>query len=110
MARRANASGSADDGADSVDRLAVDWEASVPSFSTKALHVFNRMQHLSRLYEDALSRVVESHGLIAGDEYILLALRRAPQRLNPSELLQRLSVAASAVTKRVDRLAELRVR
>jgi DNA-binding MarR family transcriptional regulator len=95
----------ASDTRDSVDRLAADWESSVPSFPTHALHVFNRIQRIAKIFEDALSAAVKRHGLVAGDEYVLLALRRAPHRLNPRELLKELSVTASAVTKRVDRLA-----
>ena len=91
---------------DSVDRLADDWEASVPSFPTTGLHVFNRIQRIARMFEDALSTAVERHGLVAGDEYLLLALRRASHQLNPRELRKELSVTASAVTKRIDRLAD----
>jgi DNA-binding MarR family transcriptional regulator len=36
---------------------------------------------------------------------VLLALRRSPHLLNPRELLRELSVSASSVTKRIDRLA-----
>ena len=84
---------------DSVDRLAEAWEAAVPAFSTNSLHVFGRIQHLARFYEDALAHVARRHGLIPSDIYVLLALRRAPYRLNPAELIEELSVTSGAVTK-----------
>jgi DNA-binding MarR family transcriptional regulator len=92
---------------DSVDRLAEAWEAAVPAFSTNSLHVFGRIQHLARFYEDALAHVARRHGLIPSDVYVLLALRRASHRLNPAELIEELSVTSGAVTKRIDRLASL---
>ncbi len=81
----------------------------MPAFSTNSLHVFGRIQHLARFYEDALAHVARRHGLIPSDVYVLLALRRAPHRLNPAELIQELSVTSGAVTKRIDRLASLRL-
>jgi len=92
---------------DSVDRLAAAWEAAVPKFSTVSLHVFGRMQHLARFYDDALANVARRHGLIPSDVYVLLALRRSLRRLNPAELIEELSVTSGAVTKRLDRLASL---
>jgi DNA-binding MarR family transcriptional regulator len=103
--RREKRSANAD--RDSVDRLAAAWEAAVPAFSTDSLHVFGRMQHLARFYEDALAGVARRHGLIPSDVYVLLALRRASRRLNPAELIEELSVTSGAVTKRLDRLASL---
>jgi len=94
---------------DSVDRLAAAWEAAVPTFSTDSLHVFGRMQHLARFYEDALATVARRHGLISSDVYVLLALRRSLRRLNPAELIEELSVTSGAVTKRLDRLASLKL-
>ena len=94
---------------DSVDRLAASWEAAVPAFSTISLHVFGRIQHLARFYEDALGGVAERHGLIPSDVYVLLALRRSLRRLNAAELIDELSITSGAVTKRIDRLASLRL-
>lgn len=92
---------------DSVDRLAAAWESAVPAFSTTSLHVFGRIQHLARFYEDALAHVAERRGLIPSDVYVLLALRRSSRRLNPAELIEELSITSGAVTKRIDRLAAL---
>jgi len=92
---------------DSVDRLAAAWEAAVPAFSTVSLHVFGRIQHLARFYEDALATIARRHGLIPSDVYVLLALRRSLRWLNPAELIEELSVTSGAVTKRLDRLASL---
>jgi DNA-binding MarR family transcriptional regulator len=96
-----------EDDPDSVDRLAAAWQAAVPEFGLESLHVFGRIQHLARFYEQALADVGQRHDLIPSDVYILLALRRASRRLNPAELIEELSVTSSAVTKRVDRLASL---
>jgi DNA-binding MarR family transcriptional regulator len=92
---------------DSVDRLAAAWESAVPAFSTESLHVFGRVQHLARFYEQALANVGRRHDLIPSDVYVLLALRRASRRLNPAELIAELSVTSSAVTKRIDRMESL---
>jgi DNA-binding MarR family transcriptional regulator len=92
---------------DSVDRIAEAWEAAVPEYRTDATHVMTRIQHLARFFEDGFARVGRAHGLAAGDVYVLLALRRAPGRLTPTELFRELSVTAGAISKRVDRLASL---
>jgi len=92
---------------DSVDRLAAAWDGAVAGFSTESLHVFGRVQHLARFYEEALAAVGRRHGLIPSDVYVLLALRRTSRRLKPAELIEELSVTSSAVTKRLDRLASL---
>jgi DNA-binding MarR family transcriptional regulator len=92
---------------DSVDRLAAAWDSAVAGFSTESLHIFGRIQHLARFYEEALAAVGRRHGLIPSDVYVLLALRRTSRRVNPAELIEELSVTSSAVTKRLDRLASL---
>lgn len=93
--------------ADSVDRIAEAWEEAVPEYRTDATHVFTRIQHLARFFEDAFARIGKRHGIGAGDIYVLLALRRARGRLTPTELFRELSVTAGAISKRVDRLAAL---
>jgi DNA-binding MarR family transcriptional regulator len=92
---------------DSVDRLAAAWDSAVAGFSTESLHIFGRIQHLARFYEEALADVGRRHGLIRSDVYVLLALRRTSRPVNPAELIEELSVTSSAVTKRLDRLASL---
>src|ERR1700738_1174331 len=77
---------------DSVDRLAAAWDSAVAGFSTESLHIFGRIQHLARFYEQALAAVGRRHGLIPSDVYVLLALRRTSRRLNPAELIDELSV------------------
>jgi DNA-binding MarR family transcriptional regulator len=93
--------------ADSVDRIAADWEAAMPRWRTDALHVFGRIQHLARFYEQALTRVGKRHGIALGDVYVLLALKRSRRRLTATELFRELSVTSGAVSKRVDRLVAL---
>lgn len=95
------------DDTDSVDRIAAAWEAAVPGFRTEATHVFTRIQHLARFFEDAFAGVGKRHGIAAGDVYVLLALRRSSRRLTPTELFRELSVTAGAISKRIDRLGAL---
>ena len=92
---------------DSVDRIAEAWEKAVPAYPTDATHVVTRIQHLARFFEEGFAEVGKRHNIGAGDIYVLLALRRAPGRLTPTELFRELSVTAGAISKRIDRLAAL---
>ena len=92
---------------DSVDRIAEAWEKAVPAYPIEATHVITRIQHLARFFEDGFAQVGKRHHIGAGDIYVLLALRRAPGRLTPTELFRELSVTAGAISKRIDRLTAL---
>jgi DNA-binding MarR family transcriptional regulator len=92
---------------DSVDRIVAAWQAAVPEYRLDATQVFTRIQHIARFYEDAFARIGKRHGIGAGDVYVLLALRRAPAPLTPTELFRELSVTAGAISKRCDRLDAL---
>jgi len=64
---------------------------------------------ISRFYNDAIEQTAKDHGLLAGEFLVLMTLMRigGNEVVRPTELYNQLLVTSGAITKRVDRLAEM---
>jgi len=74
-----------------------------------ASRVFRNIMLISRFYNDAIEETAKEHGLLSGEFVVLMTLMRAGGNtgLRPTELYNELLVTSGAITKRVDRLAEM---
>jgi DNA-binding MarR family transcriptional regulator len=73
--------------------------------------VFRHVMLISRFFNEVIDETAERHGLLRGEFLVLMTLHRndAGEGMRPTELYRSLLVTSGAVTKRLDRLAELRL-
>lgn len=92
---------------DSFDRTIAAWKAAIPELDTDTFAIFGRIHILARHWADALQRFAKRYGIGPGEVYVMLALRRTPHPLTPTELYQQLSITSGTISKRVDRLVKV---
>jgi DNA-binding MarR family transcriptional regulator len=90
--------------ADSFDRTTAEWRRMLPDLPTDTYDIFGRVHLLASYWTKALGRFGARYGLRLGEVYVLLALRRAPGKLTPTELYQHLSISSGTISKRLERL------
>jgi DNA-binding MarR family transcriptional regulator len=90
-------------------RAAASWSAELDGLDVTSFMVAATIQRLAQHIERAFAAVARRHQLGPGDLRILLALRRSGPRyaLSPTDLFRRLLITSGAVSKQVDRLAEV---
>src|SRR4051794_31822074 len=99
-----------DSGAGRLSDLVHQWEEQRPDLDTTAFRLVGAVMQLAQIFEAEFRALAEERfGIGAGDLRILMALRRAgkPYVLRPTDLFQSLLVTSGAVTKQVERLAEV---
>lgn len=105
----------ADDGragegtADFVDEVIEQWRRERPDLDPSPIAVVGRISRASRAIDVRLRERYATFGLGEGDFDLLVTVRRngPPYRLTPTQLGTRMMITSGAVTKRVDRLAEM---
>ncbi|MEU0033598.1 MarR family transcriptional regulator [Streptomyces sp. NPDC006333] len=85
------------------------WARELPSLDLTPFLVSGGILRLSQQVERAFTAVARSNGIGPGDLRVLLALRRSgpDYAMSPTALFKRLMITSGAVSKQVDRLAEL---
>jgi DNA-binding MarR family transcriptional regulator len=71
--------------------------------------VFRHVMLISRFFNEVIDETAERHDLQRGEYLVLMTLHRndTGEGMRPTELYRSLLVTSGAVTKRLDRLAEL---
>ncbi|MET8285325.1 MarR family winged helix-turn-helix transcriptional regulator [Streptomyces sp. NPDC048448] len=89
--------------------IAEAWARELPGLDLMPFLVSGGILRLAQQVERAFTAVARSSGIGPGDLRVLLALRRsAPDyAMSPTALFKRLMITSGAVSKQVDRLAEL---
>jgi len=94
---------------DLVDRIVEQWRVERPDLDPAPIAVIGRISRASRALDVRLKEVYARFGLGEGDFDLLVTVRRngPPYRLTPTQLGEQMMVTSGAVTKRVDRLADV---
>ena len=89
--------------------VAARWSAELPDLDLNSFLVSGTIMRLAQRLERVFTATARARGVGPGELRILLALRRsAPQyALSPTALFRSLMITSGAVSKQVDRLAEL---
>ncbi|GAB2609235.1 MarR family winged helix-turn-helix transcriptional regulator [Pseudactinotalea suaedae] len=97
------------DAGDLVDMIVAQWRLERPDLDPSPIAVVGRISRASRALDVRLKEVYATFGLGEGDFDLLVTVRRngPPYRLTPTQLGEQMMVTSGAVTKRVDRLAEV---
>lgn len=92
-----------------LSEIADAWERELPSLDLTPFLVSAGILRLAQHIERAFTDVARSSGIGPGDLRVLLALRRSAPgyAMSPTALFKRLMITSGAVSKQVDRLAEL---
>ena len=90
--------------ADTFDRIIAAWKAVLPELDTDYFAIAGRVHNLARHWVEYLHWFAEQHGVGLGEVYVLMALRRAPEPVRPTELYRQLAISSGTITRRVDRL------
>ncbi|MEU9158045.1 MarR family transcriptional regulator [Streptomyces sp. NPDC048417] len=92
-----------------LSEIAAAWTAELPDVDLAPFLVSAGILRLAQQVEHAFTTLARSSGIGPGDLRVLLALRRsAPEyAMSPTALFKRLMITSGAVSKQVDRLAEL---
>jgi DNA-binding MarR family transcriptional regulator len=96
------------EGAD-LGSIAAQWERELPELELRAFLVSSTILRLAARVEHEFTAKSRARGLGPGDMRVLLTLRRSgpSYALSPTALFRSLMVTSGAVSKQVDRLAEL---
>lgn len=96
-------------GVDLVDQILQQWRTERPDLDASPIAVIGRISRASRAIDVRLKELYATFDLGEGDFDLLVTVRRSgpPYRLTPTQLGMRMMVTSGAVTKRVDRLAEV---
>ena len=62
---------------DLIDNLVADWRRERPASDAEAMQVVGRIIRLGRVYEQAASQLLRTHGMSYSDFDVLATLRRA---------------------------------
>lgn len=92
---------------DSFDRTTAAWHSLMPELPTDTYEIFGRIHLLADHWTRALQRFGARYGVRLGEVYVLLALRRAPNELTPTELYQHLAISSGTISKRLERLVSI---
>jgi DNA-binding MarR family transcriptional regulator len=94
---------------DRVDQIIEQWRSERPDLDPAPIAVVGRISRASRAIDVRLNEVYSTFGLGEGDFDLLVTVRRSgpPYRLTPTQLGMQMMVTSGAVTKRVDRLADV---
>jgi DNA-binding MarR family transcriptional regulator len=89
--------------------IAAQWERELPALELRSFLVSSTILRLAARIEREFAAKSRSRGLGPGDMRVLLTLRRSgpPYALSPTALFRSLMITSGAVSKQVDRLAEL---
>jgi DNA-binding MarR family transcriptional regulator len=92
-----------------VADLAEAWHREMPGLDLHSFLVTAAVMRLAQRIERIFAAKTRARGLGPGDMRVLLALRRSrpPHQLSPTALFRHLMITSGAVSKQVDRLAEL---
>jgi DNA-binding MarR family transcriptional regulator len=87
------------------------WARELPGLDLTPFLVSAGILRLAQHVERAFAAVARNSGIGPGDLRVLLALRRATPSyaMSPTALFKQLMITSGAVSKQVDRLAELRL-
>jgi DNA-binding MarR family transcriptional regulator len=99
-----------DPGSPPLAQLVEQWHEQRPDLDLTAFRLVGAVMQLAQLFEAEFRELAQAKfGITSGDLRILMALRRAgpPYCLRPTDLFKSLLVSSGAVTKQVDRLAEI---
>ncbi|MFG3019984.1 MarR family winged helix-turn-helix transcriptional regulator [Streptomyces sp. NPDC048254] len=89
--------------------IAAAWAGELPGLDLAPFLVSAGILRLAQQVEHAFTALARSSGIGPGDLRVLLALRRSAPTyaMSPTALFKRLMITSGAVSKQVDRLAEL---
>jgi DNA-binding MarR family transcriptional regulator len=92
-----------------VADLAEEWQREMPGLDLHPFLVTAAVLRLAQRIDRVFAAKTRMRGLGPGDMRVLLALRRSrpPRQLSPTALFRHLMITSGAVSKQVDRLAEL---
>ncbi|MEU2616864.1 MarR family transcriptional regulator [Streptomyces sp. NPDC007157] len=92
-----------------LSESAAAWAGELPGLDLTPFLVSAGILRLAQQVEQAFTALARSSGIGPGDLRVLLALRRSPPQyaMSPTALFKRLMITSGAVSKQVDRLAEL---
>ncbi|MEH2512697.1 DNA-binding MarR family transcriptional regulator [Nitrobacteraceae bacterium AZCC 1564] len=90
------------------DDIEAAWLTERPDLDLRVACTLLRMERANLMHEARVQAISKAIGLVTGDLYVLLALRRSgkPYELRPTDLFRALLVTSGAMTKRVARLQE----
>jgi DNA-binding MarR family transcriptional regulator len=92
---------------DDIESIESAWLEQRPDLDLTMAYTLLRVERVNRLHEMRLEEISKTVGLLTGEFYVLLALRRSgkPYELRPTDLFRALLVTSGSITKRVTRLA-----
>jgi DNA-binding MarR family transcriptional regulator len=92
-----------------LTEVAALWSAELPALDLNPFLVAATIMRLSQRLERVFTATARARGVGPGEMRILLALRRSAPKyaLSPTALFRSLMITSGAVSKQVDRLAEL---
>jgi DNA-binding MarR family transcriptional regulator len=96
---------------DEIDRIVEQWNQVRPDLDHSPTETLQRITRLSLLQGVSFAKVFGRYGVSFGEYLVLAALRRAgpPYRMNPTSLFNSVILSSGAMTKRLDRLEEMRL-
>jgi len=89
---------------DSFERIIKAWKAILPELDTDYFAIAGRVHNLARHWVEYLHWFAEQNGVGLGEVYVLMALRRSPDPVRPTELYRHLAISSGTITRRIDRL------
>jgi DNA-binding MarR family transcriptional regulator len=91
---------------DDIESIESAWHEQRPDLDLTMAYTLLRVERVNRLHEIRLEEISKTVGLLTGELFVLLALRRSgkPYELRPTDLFRALLVTSGSITKRVTRL------